>query len=391
MDRRDFLAGAVAISGMTALTPMAKSASRSLEYVRYYDTNVGAPARTSCYFGKHTQWAYCAANGKLYAYGGDGDWRLPDVGFKQQQSLNCVLSYDFAKGALFKQETPQFGRAQDGTMPYFHDGCTWVYNTQEHKFYAIPGYQPTYSASQDPHRIARSGIVHKFDPATGAWEAGPTVGTHWVGEHWGGCYDSKRNRIWIQTAIGNEYGGLKWFDCTTQTWGKVGVNRTPNLARFPNIGFELITSAWCQRYNPVTDEIICFDARRGHVIAVPLRGLPEPPTPRIVSNVPQYRNDVAGEPIGTIEAGVCISVKRQQVFISYSKQRQYVVGGVGGVWTIALADGTSGHVDYPNPPGVDSQWTQAEYDDTNDCLILAANIEDPQIWGRRFLRYRFLN
>lgn len=388
MDRRGFLKGAVAISA-TVLAPTVKPAPGSFAYVRHYWTNVGAPAGTSCFFGKHTQWAYCPTDGKLYAYGGDGDWRLPDVGFKQQQSLNSVLSYDFAHGGAFTQESKQFGNPADGTMPFYDDGCTWVYNSQEDKFYSIPGYQPPYKESLDPNKIARRGIVHKFNRKTGAWEAGPKVGTNWVGEHWGGCYDSKRNRIWIQTAMGNENGGLKWFDCTTETWGKVGLRRIPNLKRFPNIGYELVTSAWCQRYNPVTDEIICFDARRGHVVAVPLGGLPESPMPRIVADVPAYRNDVTGEPVGTIEAGVCLSVRRQKAFISYSKQAKYVIGGVGGVWAIDLTTGKTDHVDYPDPPGTDSQWTQAEYDETNDQLILAADIEDPTVWGKRFLGYEF--
>jgi len=82
MDRRNFLTGSVALSGVTALGPLAKLAPRGLAYVRYYDTNIGAPAGTKAWFGKHTQWAYCSKDGKLYAYGGDGDWRLPSAKFK---------------------------------------------------------------------------------------------------------------------------------------------------------------------------------------------------------------------------------------------------------------------------------------------------------------------
>lgn len=383
-----FLKSAATLGAMTALPAQAQQATPRLTYVRHYETNVGAPPRTSCFFGKHTQWAYCSKDGKLYAYGGDGSWRLPDLDFKPMQSLNSVLSYNLAKGALFKQETPQLGRKQDGTMPWFHDGCTWVYNSQEHKFYAIPGYQPGERPAWDPHRIAQRGIVHLFNPATGAWEAGPAVGGNWVGEHWGGCYDAKRNRIWIQTTSVNEFGELRWFDCGTQSWGKIPLQRTPNLSRYPNIGFELITHFWCQRHNPVTDEILCFDAFRGHVVAIPLGSLPHAPAPRIVCDVPRYRNDVAGEPLSTIEAGVCLSVKRQQFFISYSMQDVYVAGGTaGGVWAVSLSEGTTQRADYPDPPGVNSQWTQAEYDDTNDCLILMANIVHSEVWGRRFLRY----
>ncbi len=393
MDRRDFLTGMVAVSGTTALGPLAKLAPGGLAYVRHYETNVGAPAGTSCFFGKHTQWAYCNKDGKLYAYGGDGSWRLPMTNFSPnaaRQSLNSVLSYDFANGGRFEQLSNQFGNPADGTMPYFHDGCTWVYNSQEDAFYAIPGYTPPYTETKDPNRLARAdlGKVHKFDRVTRKWSTGPIAAGNWVGEHWGGCYDSKRNRIWIQAAMGNEYGGLKWFDCASQAWGKVGLKKTPNLVRFPNIGYEVITSPWCQRYNPVTDEIIVFDGYRGYVIGIPLA---EPsPTPRIIANVPAYRNDVAGEPIGTIETGACISVRRQKMLISYSMQNQYVIGGVGGVWTIDLATGAREHVNYPSPPGVDSQWTQAEYDDTNDCLILAAYVVDSLVWGRRFLMYKFI-
>jgi hypothetical protein len=392
MDRRDFLKRTAGLSATAVLGPMPKSPPGSLAYMRYYETNVGAPPKTSCWFGKHTQWAYCPKDGKLRAYGGDGDWRLQDVNFRQQQSLNSVLAYDFGNGAKFEQETKQWGNAADGTMPWFHDGCTWAYNSQEDKFYAIPGYQAGYGPPfptnmADPNKIAKLGIVHKYNRATRAWEAGPAVGGNWHQEHWGGCYDSKRNRIWIQCPVGNETGGFKFLDCKAGTWGKGGLSQTPGLSRYPNIGYEVITNPWTQRYNPATDEIICYDGYRGYLLGIPLSTL----TPRIIATVPALRSDVAGEPVGAIETSMCISVRRQKAFISYSQQGTFVIGGVGGVVVVDLQSGATSQAPYPTPPGVDSSWTQAEYDDTNDCLILVGNINDPTVWGRRFLRYEFLD
>ena len=43
MDRREFLKGALALSGTAALVPVAHSAAGTLAYVRYYATNIGAP------------------------------------------------------------------------------------------------------------------------------------------------------------------------------------------------------------------------------------------------------------------------------------------------------------------------------------------------------------
>jgi hypothetical protein len=102
--------------------------------------------------------------------------------------------------------------------------------------------------------------------------------------------------------------------------------------------------------------------------------------------VPGLRSDAA-EPLPAIETGLTISVRHQKVFVSYSQQSWAVVGGKGGVWSVDLKTGTAAHTPYPAPPGENSSWTACEYDDTNDCLILAGNY-DP-VWGRRFLRYEF--
>src|SRR5215475_10392796 len=71
----------------------------ALQFDRFYDTNVGLPAGSSCFFGKHTQWAYCPADGRVWAYGGDGDWRLAACNFVQQQALNSAIAYNFSPAA----------------------------------------------------------------------------------------------------------------------------------------------------------------------------------------------------------------------------------------------------------------------------------------------------
>jgi len=368
-----------------------------LKFIKSYPTNVGAPAGTQCWFGKHTQWAYCSVDGKLYAFGGDGDWRLQDLAFKQNQSLTACVSYNFAADGLMEQITPSRGDPADGTAPYKHDGCTWGYNSQEDKFYGIPGYQPDYKAENDPHQIMRAlYVVHSLERQTGKWVLGPSSRGVWYKEHWGGCYDSTRNRFWLQCpSTSGAYGNLRWFDCTATTWGLNNLKQTPGLASYPGIAFALSTAPWCQRYNPTTDEIIVFDGYRGHVIAIPLSGLPSP-VPRIVADVPRLLaqpgtpTNTVGEPVGTIENGFCLSIKRQKAFISYNKQNKYVAGGIGGVVAVDLVTGAIDHADYPTPPGPDEgQWTQAEYDDTNDCLILAGNINTDHQFGKTFLRYEF--
>jgi hypothetical protein len=366
MDRRDFLKGALAVSGATVLTPAAKAAPASVAYVRHYDTNVGAPPGTLASYGKHTQWKYCPKDGKIRAYGGDGDWSLQDTGFKRQPSLNAVLAYDFGNGGKLEQETKQ-----------------WVYNSRDDKYYAIPGYPVSRIASQpDPHRLIKINVVHKFVRATRKWEEGPAVGKNWVPEHWGGAYDPKRNRVWIQCQGQGEFGSLKWFDCEKSTFGLLNLPRISGLARIYNVGYELRTERWPQAINPVTDEFICFDGYRGHIVGIALSTL----TSRVIGNVPALRSD-SPEPVGAIETGLSVSVHRQKVFLSYSQQSWAVVGGKGGVWTIDLKTGAAEQTPYPNPPGENSSWTGCEYDDTNDCLILSGTL-DP-VWGRRFLRYEF--
>ena len=361
----------------------ANAATAGLAYVRHYDTNIGAAQGTFALFGKHTQWKYCAKDGKIRAYGGDGDWRLSDTGFKPQQWLNAVLAYDFGNGGRLEQETKQWGDRADGTLPNYHDGCTWVYNSQDDKYYAIPGYPVSRLTSQpDPHGLIKINVVHKFVRATRKWEEGPPVGNNWVGEHWGGAYDPKRNRIWIQCQGQGEFGSLKWFDCARGTFGLANLPRTPGLARIYNVGYELRTERWPQAINPATDEFICYDGYRGSVVAIALSTT----TPRIIGTVPGLRSD-SPEPLPAIETGLTISVRRQKLFLSYSQQSWAVVGGKGGVWTVDLKTGAAEQTPYPTPPGENSSWTACEYDDTNDCLILAGNY-DP-VWGRRFLRYEF--
>src|SRR5215207_7493354 len=154
MERRDFLKRALAAGGASVFAPAIGAVAPGLAYVRHYDTNIGAPKGTLAWFGKHTQWKYCSKDGKIRAYGGDGNWSLHDTGFKPQQSLNAVLAYDFANGGKLEQETRQWGDPADGTLPNYHDGCTWVYNSQDDKYYAIPGYPVSRIASQsDPHKL----------------------------------------------------------------------------------------------------------------------------------------------------------------------------------------------------------------------------------------------
>lgn len=366
--------------------PPAPPKPGALKYSHYIPTNVGAPAGTVCLFGKHTQFVYCSTDGKVRAYGGDGGWRLANVNFAFTQALNSVLAYDFAQGGKLEVETHQHGSVEDGTAPYYHDGCTWVHNTRDDLHYAMPGYQPSYQAKLDPNSIMKQGVFHTYDRKSRKWAeiVGPRA-AQWPGEHWGGAYDAKRNRIWIQGQGQSPWGALKFYDCGNKTFGEVGLGELPGLARYPNIGWDIRTERWKQRINPVTDELICFDGYRGLVLAIPLA--PPIPVPRIIAKVPALRGDTE-EPLGAIEVALCLSVKRQRVYLSYPDAATFVIGGIGGVWSIDLKSGESERLEHP--PGAPS-WTEGEYDDTNDLLMLAGiyGTEKLDEWGKRFLIYKY--
>jgi len=68
-----------------------------------------------------------------------------------------------------------YGNPADGTAPYYHDGCTWVYNSLEDKFYGIPGYVPPYNPKHDPLGLMKAdhGKMHIFDRVTRKWTVGP--------------------------------------------------------------------------------------------------------------------------------------------------------------------------------------------------------------------------
>jgi hypothetical protein len=366
--------------------------SANFHFIGIYNATQGAPAGSSFSFGKHTQWAYCARDGKVRAFGGDGDWRLPDAGFVQQQELNTVLAYDFANSNInVTIETRQWGEPTDGTMPYYHDGCTWVYNSQDDKYYAMPGYQPSYQPNNpngpDPRGLGAAdvGRIHLFDRVTRKWTASTySSGNGWPGECWGGAYDSTRNRIWIQCAGSNEAGVLRYYDCNTLTFGIVGLPFVPGIERAPGVGFGIVTYRWPQQYNPTTDELICFDGYRGHIIGIRLSDA----QPRIIGNVPVIKDgSITTEPVEAVETSITLSVRRQKVFVSTSNPF-FLVGGVGGVYVVDIATGTVERA--PHPDGLGTSWTEGVYDDTNDCLILAGEIEDKNL-SFGLLKYQFDN
>ncbi len=394
-------------NGAASATPVTytsnAAAAGSLAYFETIPTSGGTGYQLQ--FGKHSQHRWCSADGKVYTYGGDGPMRIEPA---QQVnpangSLNAVLQYDFSATGSCSLNifAPSLGDPADGTCPYYHDGATWVFNSVDDTFYALPGYSSSYNASWDPNGLMAADIakVFRINRTTGAWVSGVHTGANnyiWYPEHWGGAYDASRNYIWLQSPGAAAYGVLKLYDCATQTLGPsggaIGMALCPGLTAYPGIGYEVMTQPWSQWVNPVTDELICFDGYRGFIIGVALAT----GVPRIIATVPALYDSGGGvrppgtEPVGAIEVQTAISISRQKLYMTYPHP-ELVVGELGGcIIVVDLTTGSTYNVAYPAPFNYRNQCV---WDETNEKLIVTGingSTVDENNAAQTFLIYKHL-
>ena len=84
---------------------------------------------------------------------------------------------------------------------------------------------------------------------------------------------------------------------------------------------------------------------------------------------------------------VAFSEKRRILFLGYSAQKPYVVGGVGGLWMVNIDSGTTTQLPWPAP---EQQFIEGDYDDLNDVLVATANtIDQAGEWQRKLLMFKF--
>ena len=130
----------------------------------------------------------------------------------------------------------------------------WLYNAMTGKFGisipkgTVPGFQSfgqfLYIGSKKQFFHGSDRGVDFFDPAKGEWTTEKDQGPRPVGIDFGGCYDSKRNRVYVRMA------GDSWhsYDLKTSTWTK----HTVKDITLPGTG----SNAAGLHYDSVNDKVL---------------------------------------------------------------------------------------------------------------------------------------
>lgn len=126
-------------------------------------------------------------------------------------------------------EEQRKGKVIGGRSPWFYDTMTGRFartavTVGQPDVGGYPYFQ--YLASRKQYFLGGSGGVALYDPKTPGWTTVKDEGPRPKGYDHGGCYDDKRERLYMGPGSGDESGNLYVFDLKTSTWTTPAVKGT---------------------------------------------------------------------------------------------------------------------------------------------------------------------
>jgi len=134
--------------------------------------------------------------------------------------------------------------------PWFYDVSTARFQRQRATNSAPLDYTSysffQYIASKKQYVLAGRDAVGFYDLASATWITPTISGSSPPGYDHGGCYDAKRERLYLGPGSGSSETGLYVFDIATSTWSKPAVNGSAPAGVGTNIA-----SIFCDSVNDV--------------------------------------------------------------------------------------------------------------------------------------------
>lgn len=255
--------------------------------------------RGRIYFQKHTNFQFCPDDGRIYGYGGDGEY----VGTGSQSSaihlVRLTLSSAASPSLTYDNPYPWWGIA-GVPFPVGQDNCPFIHDSTRGCFWIVGGYyaQTDNLMWNDPRIIGnkmRYGIW-RF------WTRGAQAGTYELvqpfagnapfppeyahGEGMGGSYVPRIDcLVWMGYGSIGTAKRLAWYNCASGASGICDSGAYAESApRFPNVAVGAESPAVSQYptvYDAVKNELIwqyCGSGNNGHggIYATKLDNWPGP-------------------------------------------------------------------------------------------------------------------
>lgn len=157
------------------------------------------------------------------------------------------------------------GKKKSAYSPWFYDAASGKFERSPAK--GAPGRAPLsfpqvhYIPARKQFLVVGAAGVAVFDPAKNEWTELNPKGPAPKGIDGGGCYDSKRNRIYRND--GSDAGveeGLMAFDIKSNSWSHLKPKGTPPVTKAGNdpqvMASALGTNGACYEYDPVLDLVV---------------------------------------------------------------------------------------------------------------------------------------